>query len=138
MNNSPSSVHDRQNSADTGARKRDLALLVALARGETVRDAAREAKLGERTAWRRMSDPEFRRRLSQIRADVMDRATGRLADAASDAARTLRALLDAESETVRLGAARAILELGTKLRETGELEERLLALEEGVTMDSVA
>jgi hypothetical protein len=46
------------------------------------------------------------------------------------AAATLRKLLKAEAETVRLGAARALLELGTKLRESAELEERLRALEE--------
>jgi len=138
MNAPQSSVHNRQNPAEFGARKRDLALLVALARGESVRDAAREAKLGERTAWRRMSDPEFRRRLSEIRADVIDRATGRLADASSEAAQTLRTLLGAESETVRLGAARAILELGNRLREACEMEERLRALEEGAKTEIVA
>ena len=34
-----------------------------------------------------------------------------------------------KSETVRLSAARAVLELGTKLRESVELEERIAALE---------
>jgi hypothetical protein len=31
---------------------------------------------------------------------------------------------------VRLGAARAVLEIGMKVRETAELEERLAALEQ--------
>ena len=43
---------------------------------------------------------------------------------------TLRKLLDARSETVRLGAARAILELGGKLREQEDITERVRALEE--------
>src|SRR5262245_41601872 len=106
----------RQSPAESGRQNRggsrDLGLLVALARGDTVRDAAREAGIGERTAYRRMRDPEFRQRLSAVRADVLERATGRLADAGADAAETLKALLKAESESVRLGAARAILELG--------------------------
>jgi hypothetical protein len=43
----------------------------------------------------------------------------------TSAADTLRGLLDAaNSGTVRLGAARALLELGPKLRESVELEER--------------
>jgi len=130
------SAPSRQTSADIGARKRDLAFLVAIARGETVRDAAREAGIGERTAWRRMADPEFRRRLSGVRADVLERATGRLADAGAEAAETLKALLKAESESVRLGAARAILELGSKLREAGELEERLRMLESDAGSES--
>ena len=76
-----------------------------------------------------MADPAFRRRVVELRADMVARSLGRLADGMADAADTLRALLRAEGESVRLGAARALLELGTKLRESVELEERLAALE---------
>jgi hypothetical protein len=39
---------------------------------------------------------------------------------------TLRHLcLNARSETVKLGAARSLMELGVKLRETVELEQRI-------------
>ena len=38
-------------------------------------------------------------------------------------------LLDGRAETVRLGAARAILELGLKAREVVELQERVAGLE---------
>jgi hypothetical protein len=41
------------------------------------------------------------------------------------------ALLTAQSESVRLGAARSILELGSKLRDNVEFGERLAALEAG-------
>ena len=34
-------------------------------------------------------------------------------------------------ETVRLGAARAVIEMGTRLREAVELEERIASLESG-------
>ena len=60
---------------------------------------------------------------------MVSRAVGQLADAGAEAARTLRALLGAESESVRLGACRAILELGMKLRESEELERRVAELE---------
>ncbi len=53
-----------------------------------------------------------------------------MADGMADAAAKLRELLTAESESVRLGAARALLELGTKLRDSVELEARLAALEQ--------
>ena len=56
-------------------------------------------------------------------------ASGALPDAMTEATTTLRALLAAESETARLGAARSILELGIKVRETVELEERIAELE---------
>jgi hypothetical protein len=47
----------------------------------------------------------------------------------AEAVDTLAALLLAKSEMVRLTAARSILELGTKLRESGEFDERITALE---------
>jgi hypothetical protein len=115
--------------ANSGRRKGDVALLVALASGQTVRDAAAAAGIGERTATRRAADPAFRRRVATVRAEMIDRATGQLADSMSAAARVLRQLLDAQSETVRLSAARSILELGAKLREDQELAERIAELE---------
>jgi hypothetical protein len=53
--------------------------------------------------------------------------------AANEAVRTLLELLKGASPpAARLGAARAVLELGMKVRETAELEQRLAALEEQV------
>jgi hypothetical protein len=56
-------------------------------------------------------------------------AVGRL-DGMVSAADTLRDLLSAKGEAARLGAARSILELGAKLRDSVEVEARLRALEE--------
>ena len=61
---------------------------------------------------------------------MVTRAVARIGAASTMAADTLRKLLDARSETVRLGAARAILEFGAKLREQEDLAERVRALEE--------
>jgi hypothetical protein len=115
--------------AENGRGKGDTALQLALAAGQTVRDAARAAGIGERTAGRRLADPAFRRRVCELRAEMVQRALGKMADGMAEAADTLRQLLRAEGESVRLGAARSILELGNKLRESAELEERLAALE---------
>jgi hypothetical protein len=52
-----------------------------------------------------------------------------MADGMAEAADKLRALLGAQSESVQLGAARALLELGTKLRESVELAGRVDELE---------
>lgn len=120
--------------ADNGHRKKgDAALLLALASGQTVRDAAQAAGIGERTATRRVADPFFRRRVAELRAEMIGRALGQLADGMTEAAGTLRKLLAADGESVRLGAARSILELGNKLREAVELEERLATLEQRMT-----
>ena len=108
----------------------DAALLAALAGGATVREAARTARVSERTLYGRRGDDSFRRQLAAARAEMIDRAIGTLARASSAAATTLARLLEADSESVRLGAARTVLELAVKLHESEEIEERLRCLEE--------
>lgn len=56
-------------------------------------------------------------------------ATGRLANAAGKAADNWRALLDSSQDYVAYLAAKSILELETKLREAGELDQWLNQLE---------
>jgi hypothetical protein len=116
--------------AGSGRKNADEALALALAAGQTLRVAAEAAGVSERTATRRWADLGFRRRVAELRGDMVARSLGRMADGMAEAADVLRALLAAGTPpAVRLGAARALLELGTKLRESVELEERLQALE---------
>jgi hypothetical protein len=84
--------------AEIGRRKRDPALLLALASGQTVRDAARSAGIGERTATRRVADPDFRRWVAELRAEMIGRALGQLPDGITEAAGTLRKLLAADGD----------------------------------------
>jgi hypothetical protein len=129
-------MSDRPEQADNGREngpltpKREAAAL-ALAAGATHAAAARKAGCGERTirTWQ-AERPEFARRVAQLRSEMSGRACGRLAAGMAAGADTLRALLKARSEQVRLGAARALLELGVKVRESVELEARIRALEE--------
>jgi hypothetical protein len=118
--------------AENGRQKGNGALLLALAAGQTVRDAARTAGLGERTVRRRLADPDFRRGVAELRGEMVDRALGRAADGMSEAADMLRRLLRAKRENIRLGAARSLLEFGIRLRESVELEARLTALEKQI------
>jgi hypothetical protein len=115
--------------AHGGRRKADEALAAALAMGNTLRDAARAIGIGERTAARRWADAAFKRRVSELRGDMVARSLGRMADAMTDAADVLRKLLKAKSESVRLGTARSLIELGLKLRDSIEVDARLAALE---------
>jgi hypothetical protein len=115
--------------AHSGRRIADEALAVALASGQTVRDAAAVAGIAVRTATRRMADTGFRRRVAELRSGLMQAALGRMTDAMVSAADTLKALLTAASENVRLGAARAVIELSCRVKETTELEARLSELE---------
>jgi hypothetical protein len=74
----------------------EAALILAVASGQTVREAARHVGLAERTAYRRAAEPEFRLAVSRARADLLTRAVGQLADTATAAVATLRSLLDSE------------------------------------------
>jgi hypothetical protein len=114
--------------AEIGRKKAD-ALALALAAGDSITEAAGKAAVSERTAYRRLADPAFCQRIQILRGEMIGRALGRMADAMTDAADVLRGLLRAEAESVRLGAARSLLDLGIKVREAVELEARLAALE---------
>jgi len=78
-----------------------------------------------------LRDPEFKNRIQQAQSDMVKRASGTLTAAGMEAIKTLLGLLQSSSTpaSVRLGAARAVLELGGKFRDNVEYEERLLALE---------
>jgi hypothetical protein len=65
-----------------------------------------------------------------MRTDLVQRTTGALTAASTEAVRSLLELLKSGTPpAVRLGAARSVLELGIKLREVADLEERMTALE---------
>jgi hypothetical protein len=119
----------RQFMAGSGRKNADEAQAIALASGQTLRDAAAAAGISERTAARRWADDAFRCRIAKPRAEMMERTLGLLVDGMAEGAEMLRALLKAESESVRLGAARSLVELPLRVREHTELEERLRFLE---------
>src|SRR5262249_53242907 len=111
----------------------DQALLLALACGATVENAARKAGISERTAYRRLDNPAFRQQLQQVRIDLVQRTAGMLTGAGLGAVKTL---VDVQQDAtvppaVRRGAARDVLELAIKYRETADLEQRVAVLEEG-------
>jgi hypothetical protein len=98
--------------ARCGRQNADEALALALAAGQTLHAAAINVGVSERTAARRWATPAFRLRVSQLRGELIERGLGRLAESMAAAGDVLRNLFDAESESVRLGAARSVLELG--------------------------
>jgi hypothetical protein len=114
----------------TGRKGADERLLLALACGATVESAARQAGISESTVYRRLVDDEFKQRLLAMRAEMVQRTACTLTAAGTEAVKALLGLLQpATPHSTRLGAARAVLELGVKLREAAELEARIAALE---------
>src|SRR4051794_3897870 len=103
----------RTASAPTG----DVALVLGLAAGLPVDEAAAAAGMSRATAYRRLDDPAFSRAVREERARIMHRATGRLADLALAAADTLGGLMTDSTTTARdrIAAARAILEAAPRL-----------------------
>ena len=105
--------------------------LAALVCGASVEAAARKADIPRRSAYRRLKDPKFLKRLQEARAEVTKRTSAVLSAGSLEATKALMELISPKSPpATRLGAARAIIELATKLREMVEMEERLQALEE--------
>lgn len=112
-------------------------LLISLACGSTIEAAAAKAGLTKRTVHRRLEDPDFRQQLQEFRANMIERASSMLGAAAMEAVKTLLSLMERTvPHATRLGAARAVLELGIKLRDLIEVEQRLAALELALQRDT--
>lgn len=105
-------------------------VLLHLAAGRTIAEAAQHYGISTRQIDRWRADPAFRQREVELRSDLVSLALGRLSDAMKDAADTLVSLLKSTNDTVKLGACKAILENGNRLRESTEIEARLKSLEE--------
>jgi hypothetical protein len=103
-------------------------LAVAVAAGCSVAAWAKTNDVPRRTAYSWTEAPEFRARVSALRRQATDEAIGLLSAGARQAAMIMRLLLkDAESEAVKLSAARAIL---AELRATAEFHELSLRVTE--------
>jgi hypothetical protein len=116
--------------AQKGRSNADQKLVLALSCGATVESAARQAGVCERTVYRRLKDPEFNAKLQAARQEMVERTANMLTAAAIESVKTLLRLQGAGVPyAVQLGAARSIIELGTKLRESAELSARVEAIE---------
>jgi hypothetical protein len=104
---------------------------VRLATGGTVVEAATAAGVDPRTiyAWK-SGDPEFRARIDELRGAVISSVLGKMVNAMTIAADVLVKLLGNKSPGMRWKAAKSILELGLRVREQADIEERLAAIEE--------
>jgi hypothetical protein len=115
----------------------DEQLLALLAFGATKENAARQAGVSLSTVKRRLADPDFCRRKQALLAETVQRTAGAFTAAGTAAVQTMLELMKAPaSGAVRLGAARAVIELGIKVREVADLEQRLAALEEQLAVTS--
>src|SRR5262249_15135619 len=102
----------------------------ALAVGRTVAAACRECRVSTGTIWVWMKQPAFRDRIAELRQQLTDRAIGRLADMmAGTAADTLRKLLEAKSDAIKLDSVKAVYELFVNVTNAADLKARIEQLE---------
>ena len=119
-----------------GRKNADNLLLQALAFGATAEAAAQKAGVGVATV-RRLKDPEFGRLLQALRDESAQRTSSLLTGLGGESVKNIVELMrPPTAATVRLGAAKAVLEIGMKQREIGELTERVAALEQLQTSES--
>ena len=106
--------------------------LAALLNNPTVREAAKEAKLSEPTLYRYLRDSAFSERVREARRGLMDNLQTRLQAKAEGAAKILSDIAEDTEKpaSVRVAAARIIIESALKVHEQTELIERLNALEQ--------
>jgi len=111
------------------------AVIAALAAGLTIEETAKQTPVSARTIHRWLKDAEFKAEVDAARSQLVNNTLGRLSDSATAAVKTLQELLSSsQPPSVRLGAARAILEMAVKYREAVELAERVKQIEATLTM----
>jgi transposase len=111
--------------------RRERAALL-LASGHTQQQAAAEVGVSERTVREWLTDPRFVECVAALQAQLFSEAVGRLARVAGKAAQTLERLLDSANDNVSLGAAKAVLEVGPRLKEAVVLAQELAELKAAV------
>jgi hypothetical protein len=117
----------------------EAALLAGLLAGQTLTEAARNARIAPNTARRILEQPRVRQVLAEARGRAIEDAVTLLASQAVQAARALADLAEhAAQEHVRLAAATRVLELAIKGRDLLDVEQRLAVLEAQVATSTTA
>ena len=119
--------------ADNGALScRQRRFLQALLTSKTIREAARLAHVGERTAWRWLRDPTFKAELRQMQDAHLAEVTRVTVAGMTQALETLEAVMGdpSASPSAKVSAARTVLEMGVRFTEILDLAERVAVLEQ--------
>jgi DeoR/GlpR family transcriptional regulator of sugar metabolism len=112
---------------DTSEKK--VALALALASGLSIAAAAQQAGVSESTVRRRLARPAFRRLVARLRGQMLEAALGRMAENMTRAADKVARLIDSDNEAIALRAARTLMSLGLRLRDSVELADRVHEIE---------
>ncbi len=103
----------------------------AIAEGQSVAEWSRQSGVPERTAYRWAKEAKFKAVVNTHRRRAIDRSLGRLTDKLASAADVIAHLSkNAESESVKLSASKAMFASVVALSQFTALEERITELEE--------
>ena len=107
-------------------------LALHLAQGATLRDAAGRAGVPERTAFRVLKKPKFRKLVRRCRSRLWRSLAGKLTAACEDAVANMQQIANdtATAATARVSACRGLLEAALKFKDSADFERRLASLEE--------
>lgn len=106
-------------------------LAVAVASGQSIKNAAEAMKLSKPRAYHVAGTAAFKARVAEIRQQALDEAVGKLNEASNKAVAALVSVLDTGDDRDRIVAAKAVLSLLPGLSELGEIRTRLDRLERG-------
>jgi hypothetical protein len=109
--------------------EKDSFLALALASGTSISDAAHQAGIDRRTVYRKLENPAFARQVAEFRDRLIGTALGRVADAMTRGADVLAQMLDSPQDHIRIRAARALISLGLRLRDSVDLTARMREVE---------
>jgi hypothetical protein len=110
-----------------------MPILTALAAGLTIAQAAKQCKVSETTIRLRLKDPKFKAALKRLQKEYVRQTNRALVAAGVHAALTLRKLLHPKHPpSVRQSAARSLLDIGLKFRESWALDQRLGEVEKAL------
>ena len=113
-----------------GLTGRQLAAIARLMAGDNVTRAAEACGIPRRTLTRWLAEEPFTRALEAAQTAAIADSVRHLAGALSEAsAAVIRLARESEDEAIRLRAALAVVSMYRELRDAGDLEARLAALE---------
>jgi phage terminase small subunit len=108
---------------------KDGKLVAAMIDGATVAEGSRSAGMSERTAHRRLKDPEVKAAIWDGRAAVVEDAIEGLCGLIPEALKAVKANLASDRLPDRLKAAKMVFESIAVLRREIEFDDRIAALE---------
>lgn len=105
--------------------------VLAMLEHPTLKDAAAAVNVGETTLWRWSQTPEFKAAYMDARREAVRQSIAHLQSATGEAVTCLRDVMKSTSasDSAKVSAARAMLELAMKSVEIEDLAERVKQLE---------